>query len=465
MTLLANYLTPQAFGEMKRDKLRVRAVPALELRGAALALQTATADEVMISGPAETGKSWGALWRLHQVCLRYPNVQAAIIRKVAAEVHPTILQTYEKRILPRTPGTKVHVYGGSQPQWYDYPNGSRVWIGGMDKPGKVLSSERDIVVVNQAEQLTVADWETLGTRVTGRAGNVPNAQLIGDCNPGPPGHWIKQREAAGSLELLESRHVDNPALYTAAGVLTKQGEATMRRLNRLTGTRKARLLKGLWVQAEGVIYENYDPAVHLLERFDIPLDWRRVRVCDFGTVHPFVCSWFAFDHDGNIYRYREIYMTRRSVTTYARWIKGLSAGERIETTICDHDAGERLTLEENGIPNIAAIKDVLPGIGRVQDRLGNEPLDELGNVSPASLFFLKDSLVEVDQTLLEAHLPTCTEQEFEEYVWANNATRETPVKENDHGMDCVRYLAMWADTPTHTGLVRAAHNPLDEYRG
>ncbi len=440
--------------------------PTLEFRGGALALQTSTAHEVILAGPAETGKTFAALWRLHCLCRDHANVQAALVRKTFADIAPSVLQTFTKKILPLDPAVGVTTYGGSKPEWFDYPNGSRIWLGGMDKPGKVLSSERDVIYVNQAEQLTLEDWETLTTRATGRAGNLrdekgePLSQILGDCNPGPPKHWIKQRASEGALALLESRHEDNPRLFDMTGTLTADGVRTMAVLDALTGVRKARLRYGKWVQAEGVIYEEFDAALHVIDEMPRGWEaWRKFRVVDFGLVHPFVCQWWAVDGDGRMYRYRVLYMTGRTVSTHARQIRELSwADGYIETTICDHDAEDRATLGENGIPNEPANKAVLQGIGKVQDRLQKQ-----ADGKPR-IFFLKHALVEVDQSLLDTKKPIDDEQEFESYVWANKATKEQPVKEDDHGMDATRYAVMYEDGDD-LSLQRGDDNPLADYRG
>ena len=50
--------------------------------------------------------------------------------------------------------------------------------------------------------------------------------------------------------------------------------------------------------------------------------------------------------------------------------------------------------------------------------------------------------------LVEAKAPTCTEEEVEGYVWdVSNGRRrgEEPVKVDDHGMDCVRYVVAHRD--------------------
>jgi phage terminase large subunit len=56
---------------------------------------------------------------------------------------------------------------------------------------------------------------------------------------------------------------------------------------------------------------------------------------------------------------------------------------------------------------------------------------------------MRDAVLTVDRSLREAGKPTSTAEEFESYVWDTNngaARGERPVKENDHGMDALRYL-------------------------
>ena len=406
-------------------------------RGAALALQTITAHEWIIAGPAETGKTYAACWRLDTLLRETPKASAGMLRRIRADMDGTVLRTWERIIALRG---GVSVAGGSHPEWYDYPNGSRLYIGGMDRPGKVLSGERDWIYANQAEELTLDAWETLSTRCTGRGAVTPHPMLFGDCNPGPPTHWILGRE---SLRVLHSRHEDNPTLYDEAGSLTIQGVRSMAALDNLTGVRKERLRFGRWVAAEGAVYDSYDRAVHLIDRFEIPPDWRRFRVVDFGYTNPFVCQWWAMDGDGRLYRYREIYRTQRTVRAHAEQIKALSQGEACEATVCDHDAEDRATMAECGINTIAAYKAVSVGIQAVQSRLA-----AAGDGKPR-LFLMRGSLVEADELLIMANKPTCTENEIESYSWPKGAdgkpVKEEPVKVDDHGMDAMRYAVAFAD--------------------
>ena len=408
-----------------------------EFRGAALELQTCDEPEVIISGPADTGKTIAGLSRLHRLMCEYPGAQGVIVRKTFKSAIPSVVQSFIKKVLP--PNSGVTIYGGERAEWFDYPNGSRLWVGGMDNPDKVLSSERDVVYVNQVEELTLNDWEYLTTRANGRAGNLPFGQVYGDCNPGPAQHWIIKR---AGLRIIESRHEDNPEIFNKAGQITATGQRRMAVLDKLTGVRRERLRLGRWVNAEGTVYE-FDDAIHLMDQFPIPPSWRRIRVIDFGYTNPFVCQWWTIDGDGRMYLYREMYMSKRTVSAHSIDIVNLSEHERILETIADHDAEDRATLEENGVTTTAAEKAITTGIQAVQDRLL-----KAGDGKPR-LFILRDALVERDEVLAEARKPVNTHQEFSVYMWPKAADgkplKETPIDADNHGMDCIRYAVAHID--------------------
>lgn len=423
--------------------------PAYEWRGGNKALIDSRLPEVIVEGGSETGKTMAACYKTHFNCREYPGSQHTLIRKVAATIPGTVLNTM-KRIIGAFP---VDYYGGTKtPEQIIYPNGSTIWIAGMDKPGKALSGERDTIQVCQAEELTIDDWETLTTRTTGRGSIMPYTQIFGDCNPGPA-RWIHERAKAGSLKLLPTRLEDNPSLFTADGQLTQQGIRSLARLDALTGNRYKRLRKGLWVTAEGAIYEEFDPAVHMINAADCPPFIRRFRVIDFGFTNPFVCQWWGMDADGRLYRYREIYMTHRLVEDLTPQIIKLTGDEKIEFTLADHDAEDRATMEKHGITTLPAKKDVSPGIQAVQSRLKIK-----GDDKPR-LFFVRGALVEADASLTEEYKPVCTEDEIPDYAWQKTQDgkpdKEQPLKVNDHGCDGTRYIVYYLDGVGFSKLPKA----------
>lgn len=410
-------------------------------RGAAREIFHRHEPEVVLSGPAGTGKTRACLEKLHLAMCRHPGARGLIVRKRHTDLTATALMTFHERVLHLLDG--VTFYGGSarEPAQFRYPNGSRVLVGGLDKATKIMSGEYDMVFVNEATELAENDWEALTTRL--RHWVMPYQQLLGDCNPDAPGHWLKQRADAGKLIMLESRHEDNPELFDENGVLTEKGALYMAKLDALTGVRYQRLRKGIWAAAEGLVYDGWDPAVHLVDPVEVSVDWPRYLAVDFGYTNPFVCQWWAEDPDGRLYRYREIYQTKRLVEDHAKEIRRyLEREPRPRAIICDHDAEDRATLERHlGMRTVGANKAVSPGIQAVASRL------KLAGDGKPRLFLLRGALIARDPDLVDAKLPTCTEEEIDGYVWADRRTKEEPVKENDHGCDALRYLVAHRDMP------------------
>lgn len=407
------------------------------------------APESILAGPAETGKTYTGLHKLHRYCKATPNAKAVLVRKVKQSMYATVMQTWQNKILHSS--DNVEPYGGEKAQWYTYPNGARVYIVGMDDPSSILSGELDYAFVNQAEELGLEDWETLASRTTGRAGNAQKAGLTpwlgGDCNPGPPSHWILDRAKHNKLVKIDSRHEDNPVLYDQqTGEITEQGIRSMAVLDNLTGVRYLRLRKGLWVAAEGTVYEDdFNPDVHIVDT--LPELRTIYRAIDFGYTNPFVCLWAGEDYDGRLYVFREQYKTRMIVEDHAKVINSYpESGE----TVCDHDAEDRATLERHLKPSIntlAAKKDIEAGIDAVRARL------RVQADGKPRLMFLRNMLIAADENLLQAEgsrPPLSTLDEFSVYTYAKDAAgktnkKEKPIDKDNHGLDALRYLVMHVD--------------------
>lgn len=387
--------------------------------------------EAILHGPAETGKTISILWKLHLCALKYPKASLVLLRKTQASVYSTSLRTYQLKVL----GGGVTSYGGDKPEWYAYPNGSRLWIAGIDKASKVLSAEHDIIYVNQAEELAIEDWETLTTRTTGRAGNMPYSQTIGDCNPSYPTHWMYHRP---SLRMFYSRHEDNPALFDpTTGEITAQGTRTMGVLDALTGVRKERLRYGRPAQAEGAIYTEWDESVHLIYGDKAPRCDRYIAAQDWGYTNPGVLGVFAVDSDGRMYLVRQVYQSGKTIDWWVDTARRLDAQYSFEALPCDPSEPAYIdAYRAAGLPATAADNAVLPGINAVKQRLADR-----------RLFVVRDGLLAEDEAMRDRRKPTSVETEFPAYVWADRVGKEQPVKEDDHGMDMVRYAVMWAAAP------------------
>lgn len=424
--------------------------------GSAMDLFRSQGPEVLMSGSAGTGKSRACLEKLHAMCLRYPGMRGLVLRKTAVSLTSTALVTWREIVAREAiESGELDFYHGSRTEAasYRYANGSTVTIGGMDRASRIMSSEYDVVYVQEATELVEDDWEAITTRL--RNGRTPFMQVIADCNPGPPTHWLKRRCDAGKTKMVYCRHEDNPRYYRD-GKWTREGQVYISRLDALTGVRRERLRFGRWAAAEGLVYDTFDPAVHMHKPVGLPpREWRRILSVDFGFNNPFVCQWWAIDPDGRMHLYREVYMTGRIVEDHAKQIaaiikRGDGQGHpdaEPEAVVCDHDAEDRATLERHlGRGTVPAKKDVKPGIEAVQARL------RVRKDGKPGLFICRDAVVERDPKLYDARKPIGAAEEVTEYIWdpasppsLAGQPKEAPLKRNDHSMDAMRYAVAHED--------------------
>jgi phage terminase large subunit len=390
------------------------------------------------------------------MALLNPGMRGLICRKTLASLGSTALVTFEQHVAKEhLEHGEIKWFGGSPKEaaCYKYRNGSVIVVGGMDKSMKIMSSEYDCVYVQEATELTETDWEAITTRL--RNGKVSFQQLMADANPDMPTHWLKIRCDLKKTLMIRSRHEDNPTLFNPrTGELTEPGRAYMSKLDALSGVRYQRLRKGIWCAAEGLVYEEFDPELHLHKRIGRPpISWTRYITVDFGYTNPMVVQFWAEDEDGRLYLYKELYATKTTVDEMAPKIKeamNLKHEPRPRQIICDHDAEGRAVLErELGMSTTAAKKSVEDGIQAVKARL--KPSDADGR---PRLYICRDALIKRDQALSDAKKPTCTEEEIVGYIWdrgtsqaQNNGKppKEHPVKENDHGCDAMRYMVAQRD--------------------
>lgn len=388
-------------------------------RGGALEVLYNQSPEIIIEGPAETGKTMACCWKSHVWCLKYPGATGAIVRKQQTDIYGSVLETFKDV----TEGAPLNYYGGESPSKIIYPNGSVIWIAGLDKSSKVLSSERDFIYVNQAEELSKDNWESLSTRTTGRGAVMPYTQLLGDVNPGPSKHWILKRAKQGPLKLIKSKHVDNPTLYDDGGSLTSQGVRTMATLEALTGVRRKRLLDGIWATAEGAVYDMFDSEIHVKRRPSAEMK-RWFVLIDEGYTNPCAILLVGMDSDDRGHVYREFYERGKLQAQIVSQAAKYALLKPLDDIIVDGSAAGLIAdLRDAGLDATGVKGRVIDSIHLVQDRLAVQD-DGLPRLT-------------VD--------PNCVEtiNEFESYVWKPN--KDEPVKEHDHTMDDIRYWFIHVD--------------------
>ena len=401
---------------------------------------------VLLDGPAGTGKSTAALNKIYYLCNKYPGIRALIVRKTREELTQSALVTWEEVVVP----VGDPILSGpqrNQRKEYVFPNGSRVIVAGLrqssrDNTQQIMSTDYDVIFIMEAVSLSLEEWEKLTTRL--RHGKMPYQQIIADTNPAGDQHWLNKLCNAGKCVRLVTKHEDNPRWWDEnKQAWTPQGTDYIATLDDLTGARKQRLRFGRWVQAEGVVYENWSVDTHVIKPFEISKFWRRFITIDFGYTNAFVALFWAVDPDDRMYLYREYVKTKMIVSEHAEFLKTfmINDGVDFEAIICDpEDAEGRATLEKIlGRGTIGARKrDKRANIQSMEERLKVQPDGK------ARLYVFDTALVERDPHMEEAKKPIGIIEEIDGYVWKpptpDKPPKEEPVEKDNHSLDSCLYM-------------------------
>ncbi len=445
-------------------------MPAVEkrmvLRGANRLAYKSNAPDLLVCGAAGTGKSVALMIKMLDFAAKHAGTRCLFARKTRESLTESGLVTFERDILGLDNPLLTHRPNLRKVrQAYRLPNGSEIIVCGLDKPEKALSADYDFIFCQEATEIELADYETLSGRL--RTGVAGYEQFVMDCNPTTPAHWLYQRFLAGKLQIFNSRHCDNPRFYDShapgrtnigtaerpnwiAGHWTADGIRYIEtRLKNLTGARRKRFFEGIWAAAEGLVYDGYDPAVHLKPAgWRPPHDWITFWSIDWGFTAPLSLQMWAVDPDGRMYLFRELYRTKWRVEEVAKYCRQIldSGEEKVPMAIvADHDPEAQATWRTHAqLPIENAWKeDKYEGIEHSQSRF-----DVQSDGKPL-IFFVPNSLSHPrDESLSGEGKPASTLEELGGYIWdqpkPGRPAKELPVKLNDHAMDSMRYAIGWA---------------------
>ena len=137
-------------------------------------------------------------------------------------------------------------------------------------------------------------------------------------NPGGAGHmWVKARfvDITEPMRVYTDPDTGRTRVFIPATVednptLMINDPSYVRYLDSLPEAQRKAWRYGDWNVFEGQYFNEWRNDVHVVEPFKIPDTWKRYRSIDFGRNAPFACLWFAIDHDGNVWAYREYYSHR-----------------------------------------------------------------------------------------------------------------------------------------------------------
>ncbi|WP_232417004.1 terminase [Leptospira kirschneri] len=282
-----------------------------------------------------------------------------------------------------------------------YENGSIVMLGGLEPSAidSVLASEYGTIFVTEANENKWFAIENLMSRLNDTAkdseGNPIKCMLLIDLNPTTDRSWTNIAWMRG-INPEDQKPIRNFKQYANLHFIPEDNQENLSEgyiedtLDNMSSGKRKRFRLGQYGSYAGLVFQ-IDENVHIVDDFQIPQEWKKIRAIDFGFTHPFVCLWFAYDSANDCaYVYREWRKTNMTVRSHSERIKTLSILDLPESdrgnseawrmaekiyaaTIADHDAEDRATLEENGIKTKAANKSVLAGIDHVTDLLESDP--------------------------------------------------------------------------------------------
>ena len=245
--------------------------------------------------------------------------------------------------------------------------------------------------------------------------SVTGSKLWFNCNPAGPNHWFYREWILGAdgrnCLHLHFTMEDNPSL----------SPQIRQRYERLyTGIFYRRFVLGQWVQAEGRVYDFFQPEMAAQVPGGTFEEW--YISCDYGTVNPMSMGLWGLQK-GIWYRVAEFYFDsraqKRQMTDgeYEQELSRLAAGRMIREVIVDPSAASFIQLlRQKGWRVRKANNDVISGIRATADAL-------------------KSGRIQIC-------LP-CRDclREMEEYVWDLRGGQKDQVrKEHDHAMDDMRYF-------------------------
>jgi hypothetical protein len=272
--------------------------------------------DVLYGGAAGGGKSYAMLVDP----LRYAHKKAhraLILRRSMPELRELIDKSRE--LYPQAyPGCKFR----EVEKLWNFPSGAKIEFGFLERDADVYRYQGQAYSWIGFDEITHLPtefgWNYLASRLRTTDSSI-ETYLRCTANPGGVGaQWVKKRyvdpiapntsfigKDGLSRKFIPARLDDNP-------YLAKDGRYEQM-LKALPPVQRRQLLDGNWDVAEGAAFVEFDPEVHIVAPFYLPVVWERVKGIDYGYASESCCLWGSVDRsDGTLVIYRELY--RKNLT-------------------------------------------------------------------------------------------------------------------------------------------------------
>tara|TARA_B100000287_G_scaffold435493_1_gene504103 strand:+ start:4848 stop:6530 length:1683 start_codon:yes stop_codon:yes gene_type:complete len=289
----------------------------------------ASETDVLYGGAAGGGKSYAMLVDPLRFAHRAAH-RALILRRSMPELREIIDKSRE--LYPKAfPGSK---YKEVEKLW-NFPSGAKVEFGFLERDADVYRYQGQAYSWIGFDEITHLptefSWNYLASRLRTTDSSI-TPYMRCTANPGGIGaHWVKKRyvspyppnesfrgEDGLTRKFIPARLMDNPYLA--------QDGRYEQMLKALPPTQRKQLLEGDWDVAEGAAFTEFDRNLHIVEPFEIPIHWERIKGIDYGYASESACVWGAIDpSDGTLIIYRELYRKGMLATELATTLMQMEA--------------------------------------------------------------------------------------------------------------------------------------------
>lgn len=279
--------------------------------------------------------------------------------------------------------------------------------------------------------------ESFVNQATGRC-SIEGSKFWFNCNPSGPMHWFKKKwiDACGKKNAIVIH-------FNMDDNLTLSEKMKARYRSMYSGVFFKRYILGLWVVAEGVIYDMFDTAMHLSK---LPgfTRWQADRLfisVDYGIQNPMTFGMYGVKrlspYESRYHLFKTYYHSGRDEgvqKTDAKYVEDL-----LEFIGEDEKKLSYIIVDPSATSFIAALRELKTDKGKQRFKIipaKNSVIDGIA----LTMNLLESRMFTVD--------PSCKHDidEFHAYAWDEEAALkrgdEKPLKINDHCMDRTRYALL-----------------------
>ncbi len=442
-------------------------------------------QDVLYGGAAGGGKSFALLADPLRYC-HNSNHRGLLLRRTLDEL--TELIDKSKQLYPKAfPGAH---FRESKSTWH-FPSGATMWFTYLDRDKDVTRFQGQafnwigVDEITQYPSSYVWDYlrsrlrstdpelqKNLNMRCTANPGGVggwwvkkmyidPHEENkpfpASDPETGKPFLWPEGHEKAGQplfyRKFVPARLTDNPYLMADG-----QYEAMLRSLPEVE---RRRLLEGDWDVAEGAAFPEFSRVRHVVEPWEVPTNWPRIRAADYGYSSPSCVLWGAIDWDNNIWVYRELYVKHLTAEQLAdKILECEELDPEPHYTVLDASCWNKTgmgpsiaeTMMRSGVRWIPSDRNRLQGKMEIHRRLADDPYSNEPRIRIFSS--CKHIIAQLSGIPL-----------------SKTNSEDVDTKAEDHAYDALRYMVMTRTSgytsihKTLQGIKDQAFQPFDSTFG